>query len=130
MTLYEFVKATQRDFDACDDVFDTSVTVCYIPDDEAENDDYDRFCIGIIKKVEMIRQVDDCVLCCKWTDMIKRNMDKFRAFTREHWMEDCQYEDDEDEFIYQWIKEIHLYMAGYVDEKFYTTLVDFLSTLE
>ena len=83
MTLYEFVNGFQRDFDACDDVFDTSVTVCYILDEEELNDDYDRFCIGIIKKVEMVRQVDDCVLTCKWTDMIKRNMDKFIAFAKE-----------------------------------------------
>ena len=55
-------------------------------------------------------------------------MDKFKAFTKEYW--NNQYEDDEDEFIYQWISEIHLYIAGYVGEKMYGKLNSFIETLE
>ena len=43
---------------------------------------------------------------------------------------DMKYKNDEDEFIYQWINEIHLYMAGYVSEDFYETLVKFVDSLE
>jgi hypothetical protein len=55
-------------------------------------------------------------------------MEKFKKFTAEHW--NNQYEDDEDEFIYQWINEIHLYMAGYTTERIYKLLNQFVETLE
>jgi hypothetical protein len=57
-------------------------------------------------------------------------MEKFRKFTAENWYENCQYENDNDEFIYQWINEIHQYMAGNVSEDFYDELVKFVKTLE
>ena len=127
MTLYEFVNATQRDYDAFDDVYDACVTVCYIG--KEESDDYDRFCNGIMKKVNVTERKDNCTLIVDWSELVKRNMDKFRAFTRKNWFGICQYEDDVNEFIYQWIKEIHLYMAGYVSDGLYKKLVDFVEEL-
>ena len=47
-----------------------------------------------------------------------------------HWHDECQYEDDDDEFIYQWITEIHSYMAGCVSDDFYGVLVEFVDELE
>ena len=32
--------------------------------------------------------------------------------------------------IYEWIKEIHYYMAGYVSEDFYDALVEFVEELK
>lgn len=118
MTLYEYLKMREDDFDTYDTVFDTGVTVCYI---EEEDDEYDKFCNGIIKKVDVIHINDDCPIV-NWYEMIERNIDKFKAFTKKHWKISCQYEDDIDEFMYQWINEIHMYMAGYVDEDFYYEL--------
>lgn len=126
MTLYEYLKMRENDFDTCDTVFDTGVTVCYI---DKENDDYDKFCNGIIKKVDVIHINDDCPTV-NWYEMIERNMDKFKAFTREHWREDCQYEDDIDDFIYEWINEIDYYMAGYVSIDFYSVLNELVNSLE
>ena len=123
MTLYDFISKTERDYDVYDDVFDAEVTVCYISEDE-EDDDNAKFCNEIIKKVNFIKQTDDCILIADWTGMIKRNMDKFKAFTKKHWYECCQYEDDEDEFVYQWINEIHSYMSGYAPEDLYKELAD------
>lgn len=128
MKLYDVMKMTQADYDTYDTVFDAVVTVCYIEEDDA-NDNYDKFCIELMKKVEVERINGDCLIV-KWTEFIKNNMDKFRAFTKEHWYENCQYEDDEDEFIYQWINEFHGYMAGNVSEDFYSTLVEFVATLK
>lgn len=128
MKLYDFLKISQNDFDTYDTVFDTGVTVCYIDEEDAE-DSYDKFCIELMKKVEVEEQNDD-ILIVKWTELIQNNMEKFRAFTAKHWYEICQYEDDEDEFIYQWINEIHQYMAGNVSEKFYDKLVKLVETLE
>ena len=129
MNLYEYTRINQNDFDTYDDVYDSCVTVCFI-DETDEEDAYDKFCNGIIKKVEVIEQTSDCGLLVKWTKLITDNMEKFKAFTKKHWNEYCQYEDDEDEFIYQWIEEINQYMAGNVSERFYSTLVKFVETLE
>lgn len=129
MKLFELVNILQEDFDTYDTVYDAEVTVCFI-EESKDNDNYDKFCIGIIKKVEVVKGNGNHGLIVKWTDLIKNNMDKFKAFSAEHWYEDCQYEDDEDEFIYQWINEIHNYMAGNVDEEFYGVLVEFVESLE
>lgn len=126
MTLYEYLKLSENDFDTYDTVYDAGVTVCYIADED-EKDEYDKFCNGIIKKVEVIKINDDSPVV-NWTELIERNMDKFKAFAREHWIYD--YEDDIDEFIYQWINEIHYYVAGYVDEDFYTELNKLVEILE
>ena len=128
MKLYDFMKLTETDWDTSDTEYDAGVTVCYIEEGK-DNDNYDKFCIELMKKVELEKQNRD-VLIVKWTELIQNNMEKFKEFTAKHWYETCQYEDDENEFIYQWINEIHSYMAGNVSEDFYETLVEFVETLE
>lgn len=127
MKLYDIMKMSQDDFDTYDTVYDADVTVCYIEEAEA-NDNYDKFCIELLKKVEVERIIPESHLIVKWTELIQNNMEKFKEFARKNWIYD--YEDDEDEFIYQWIKEIHYYLAGYVDEDFYDELVEFVQTLK
>lgn len=126
MKLYDIMKVTEEDYDTYDTVYDAVITVCYIEEDDS-NDDYDKFCIELMKKVEVENKSGDG-LVVKWTELITNNMEKFRAFTEKYWGR--KYRDDEDEFVYQWINEIHLYMAGYVSEDFYKTLVEFVGTLE
>lgn len=124
MTVYELLMFKKDDFDTYDTTYDMGVTVCYI---DKERDEYDKFCNGIIKKVEVKEMMKDCIVA-DWTDLIKRNMEKFKKFTMRHWA--FTYENDMDEFIYQWIKEIHYYVAGYVSEDFYLALNEFVNTLE
>ena len=126
MKLYDFMKISMDDWDTYDHDYDCCVTVCYIDDADAE-DNYDKFCNSIIKKVEVSRIIPGSHLVCDWSKLVKNNMEKFRAFSMEHWVFEYN---DEDEFIYQWIKEIHLYMAGYVSENFYNILIGFVETLE
>ena len=126
MTLYEYLKMTENDYDTYDTEYDAEVTVCYIEDDE--DDEYDKFCNGIIKKVNVVK-INGDILIVDWCKLIKRNMDEFRKFSAENWRTDCQYEDDEDEFIYQWINEIHMYMAGCVGESFYSKLTKLIDSL-
>ena len=128
MKLYDFLKVAQNDFDTCDTVYDAGVTVCFIDEADA-TDNYDKFCIELMKKVE-VESLNDDIIIVKWTELIENNMEKFRAFTKENWYESCQYEDDDDEFIYQWINEIHQYMAGNVAEDFYDELVKLVQTLK
>lgn len=125
MKLYDFIKMAETDYDTYDTIYDEGVTVCYI-EENAENDSYDKFCINIMKKAEM-EKVNGDILIVNWTKLIKDNMEKFREFSKKHWR--FQYK-DEDDFIYEWIKEIHMYMAGYVSEDFYDVLVKFVATLE
>ena len=127
MKLYEYMKLSQVDYDTYDTVYDACITVCSIDEEDEAKDSYYKFCTEIIKKVEVEKQNGN-ILLVKWTKLIQDNMEKFKAFTEKHWK--YTYEDDEDELIYQWINEIHYYMAGYVSEDFYDTLVDFVETLE
>lgn len=127
ITLYEFLKVTEKDFDTYDTEFDEVVTVCYIADEDV-NDEYDKFCTNIIKSVNVVKQCGEYSLIVNWNDLIKRNLDKFKKVTKEHWNK--QYENDIDEFIYQWIKEIHYYLAGYVSEDTYKDLNEILKELE
>lgn len=126
ITLYDYLVKAENDFDTYDTEYDTGVTVCHIYE---ENDEYDKFCNSIIKKVNVVK-VNKNSLTVNWSELIKRNMGKFKKFTAEHWYANCQYEDDIDEFIYQWINEIHQYMAGNVSEDFYSTLNKFVDSLE
>lgn len=128
MKLYDYLKLTEKDYDTEDTIYCATVTVCYI-EENGKNDSYDKFCIELMKKAEVVKVIDDIIIV-KWTDLIQNNMDKFRKFTAENWYESCQYEDDEAEFIYQWIREIHYYMAGYVAEDMYDELVKLVATLE
>lgn len=122
--LYDYLKMSEADYDTYDTDYDACVTVCYI---DEENDDYDKFCNGIIKKVNVV-EINGDELVCDWSKLIERNIIKFKEFTSKHWRN--QYEDDIDEFIYQWINEIHYYMAGYVSESFYSVLIKFIDTLD
>lgn len=125
-TLYEYLEMSENDFDTFDTEYDAEVTVCHIYE---ETDEYDKFCNGIIKKVNVVK-INGEYLIVNWSELIKRNMDKFREFTAKHWYESCQYEDDIDEFVYQWINEIHQYMAGNVSIDFYSVLNKFVDSLE
>ena len=126
MTLYEFVMLHENDYDSYDNEYDAIVTVCYI--DKVTDDSYDAFCKKMYQKVSVLQTTynDDPIV--NWSDLIKNNMPVFKSFTEEHW--NHKYHDDMDEFIYQWIKEINLYFAGYVSEEFYNVLLDLVDALE
>ena len=124
MTLYDYMKLHEDDFDTYDTKYCADVTVCYI---DEEYDEYDKFCNGIIKKVNVVKANGD-TLTVNWSELIERNIVKFKAFTSKYWK--YKYEDDIDEFVYQWINEIQMYMAGYVSEGFYAILNKFVDSLE
>ena len=126
MTLYEFMKMSECDYDTYDVDFDSIVTVC-LPDEDYELDAYGKFCFEIIKKVEVLKQVDTGLIV-NWSEFIKRNIEQLREFTDEYWYNN--YKDDEDEFVYQWINEIHAYLAGFVSEDIYEKLVELVKNLD
>lgn len=124
MTIYDYMKMHEGnglDVDTYDVEYDAGVTICIDADMEDSEDSYDRFCIGLVKLVEIDKVSSNAFTCkwftCKWSKLIEDNMELFKAFSLEHWIE--QYEDDEEEFIYQWIRELDAYLAGYVGESTY-----------
>ena len=131
MTLYEYMKVEQDCIDTYDNVYDAIVTVDYIEDDEymenPDDENYYKFSVEILKKVNVVKNVGDNLIV-NWNELISNNMEKFREFSSENWYE--QYEDDDDEFVYQWIKEIHMYLAGYVGESTYGKMLDLLATIK
>ena len=126
MTLYEFMKMSECDYDTYDVDFDTIVTVC-LPYEDDDIDAYGKFCFELIKKVEVLKQTDTGLIV-DWSGFIKRNIEQLREFTDEYWYNN--YEDDDDEFVYQWINEVHAYMAGYVSEDIYEKLIELVKTLD
>lgn len=126
MTLYEFMKMSECDYDTYDVDFDAIVTVC-LPDEDDDLDAYSKFCFEIIKKVNVVKVIDTGLIV-DWSGFIKRNIEQLREFTDEYWYNN--YADDEDEFVYQWINEIHAYLAGYVSEDIYKKLVELVETLD
>ena len=129
MNLLEYVRKHKADFDTYDTEFDACITVCYIDEDDMrEGDNYTRFCAFLMSKVE-VEEGDGGDPVCRWSELIRHNMETFRAFTREYWKKSCQYPDDDD-FIEAWLHEIHMYLAGYVSESFYAELVELAEELE
>ena len=129
MTLYDYLSTHNEDYDVYDNEFDNCVTVCPILDSEVnKSDSYDVFCNSIIKHVKFISEGGhDSTLIADWSGLIRANLDKFRAFSEAHWWSRC--EDDDEEFVYQWINEISAYMAGYVSEDVYSDLVELVNEL-
>lgn len=108
MKLYDFLATHDYCCDAYDDVYDTSVTADINPKPE---DDYDEFCTGLVKLVEVKGTAWDGNPICGWSDLIERNIKVFRKFANDNWIKN-NYE-DEDDFICEWIEELHRFMAGY-----------------
>lgn len=126
MKLYDWWKYDKGSYDCYDSEISTCVTIDWIDGSLLETD-YGKFAVELTKKVDFLEKLDDCSLICDWSKLIKDNMDKFKAFTKKEWERDY---DDETEFIYQWIKELHYYVAGYVPEDYYSTLLEFINTLQ
>lgn len=120
MTIAELLKVMRNDYDTYDEVFDVCVTCCDMTDDK-ETDYYTRFCKFIYGKVEVVKAWGDCGLLCKWTEFIERNLEIFREAAREMW---TWLPEDTDDLVYEWIKEINLWFAGYVSETEYRQFME------
>lgn len=118
MTLYDFLKDNDNSYDVADTVFDCIVTVCPPYDGDEW---YDKFCNFILKHVEYADYVDECDASAYWYDFIDKNIDEFRRFANDMW---AFIPNDNDDLIYEWIEEIHAWMAGNVSEDVYKYFMD------
>lgn len=115
-TLYEALQWEKSDFDTSDTVYDTTVTVVY--DDYSQPDNYNRFCKFILQHVKALEKYRGGYILADWTGFITENLDVFRELATEMWWEEYIPTDDDD-LIYEWIKEIHGWLAGSVSETEY-----------
>ena len=122
MTLYEFVTMEKRDFDTYDTVFDAEVTVCE-PYGNG-NDWYDKYYDFIINHVQFVEKISDYECTADWYGFIKENIKVFRQAANDMWRLDYINIDDDDDLIYEWIKEIELWLAGYVSETEYQKFME------
>lgn len=120
MTVYEFIKHEDSDFDIYDNEFDKCVTVC-APYYGEFRDNSDVFEDEILKRVRLIRKKNDYEAVADWSGFIKFYINEFRNFAKKHWI---SIPNDEDSLVSAWIKELHLYFAGYVSVEFYKVLLD------
>lgn len=126
MTLYELLCSVDCDFDVYDTTFSIPVTMCSICPEDVE-DSYDKFCAELAKHVTVAGKVQGCIAKANWSDLILKNYTAFKEFTAQYWVRDYE---NEDTFVYEWIKELHQYVAGNVWEGFYDVLLPFLTKLE
>lgn len=117
MTLKELIESTEMDYDVYDTEYDMSITCCdiYPLEKEQEEEYYYKMIDKIYAEAEVISHDDSCVATVNWTGWIEDRKEKLTAFMNNHWGK--RYSDDD--FYEQWIREIHLYFAGYADEATY-----------
>lgn len=118
MTLYDFLKNNERDYDVADTVFDCVVTVCPPYDGDEW---YDKFCNFILQHVEYADYADECDASAFWYNFIDKNIVVFRRCADDMW---TYIPNNNDNLIYEWIEEIHKWMAGYVGEEEYQKFME------
>ena len=101
-------------------------TCCYIDEKDA-TEDYDAFCIKLMKMVEVVRNgATSCILICDWYSLFKRNIDMIRNYAAKVWIDAPS--DDDDDLIYDWINFMDSCFAGYVGESLYPDLITLIDT--
>lgn len=129
MTLSEFFKDIKdtdldRDFDVGDETFDVLVCCCSPnpqPFSPTKKEPYDYFTDYIYDNVKIVNaKPDKDFVVADWTGFVEERFDKLKEFSRQYWRGNY---DDKDDFTYEWINEIHAWLAGNVCDENYN---DFL----
>ena len=138
MTILEYYKKIAEEYgdefefcaDIYDDVYDTSITVVMLADENKDADDYDRFCELLCSKVKIVMDEEELeenksVYVARWSIFIENNLEHFRDFANRRWFKN-NWKDDDD-FVEEWIGQFHLYMSGYGNEYEYRELIKLLN---
>ena len=122
MTVYEYIKTSGCDYDVYDDEFDACITCCDCSEDDGGEDDefYYRFYAGIQKLANVVEIKKDWIIA-DWSAMIRHNKAILEEYMYKNWKRDYE---DEDDFVYEWIREFHLWGAGYTNEITYKDFVE------
>lgn len=130
MTLYDFLMLEKSDYDTYDTVFDVEVTAC-TPYGSTNNDKefeyYYKFCDFIMKHVEFVEKTGECSCVVNWYKFINDNIEVFREAANDMWKPEWELrygKPDNEDLIYEWINEIHSWLAGYVGESEYREFME------
>lgn len=111
------------DMDAYDNEWDVGSCVCWDSGQLTSEDLYDKFCVAFYRSVSVETFNESC-LTLKVSDLVKSNKVLFRAYMKNHWKDECQFDDDEDEFVYQWVRELFLYLDGNACDSQYKLIIE------
>lgn len=117
MKLLEYLKTNSDDKDFYDTVYDISVTIS-LDTESADDDAHHKFLVMLCDSVEIINENT-----VNWSGLIKNNMALFKDFMSKNWI--IQYT-DEDEFICEWITELHTDCAGMTVDSTYDEMLKLL----
>lgn len=124
MTLYELMKLRDEDYiETTDDVFDCIVGSNFIENEVLTDFDdfyYNNFCYYISNCIEVL-DANNYYPICDWSGFINKHFNELYDFAKNNWKGIPLEKDD---FIYEWISELHLYQAGYVSENIYKKFLD------
>lgn len=107
-------------FDTYDTVYDVVVTWTWSKED-VEDEKYPYFfkmtkLLASKLDIACIYGCSDPVIEIEYTKFIKGNLALFREFAQANWLEEYIHEDDDD-FVYQFINELHGMLAGEISER-------------
>ena len=105
--------------DTADTEIDEIVTIDYNKDDKPDKEFpyLHKFSIALFNKVNLAYLNDGGFVIVDYSKLITDNLDIFQNFVKTNWREDKQYVlDDMTELQYEFIKDIHLMLAGYGTE--------------
>lgn len=129
MKLIDFLRDEQNDFDTYDTVFDAIVTVCWddtLLEEMKSPRGYDGFTYKLLRIVDILECSDTPVV--DWSGLLYRNIDLFRDFANKYWYKNNW--EDNDDFVCEWIEQIHLLLAGYESDDGYKKYIELLERCE
>lgn len=126
MTLYELLQIKEDYIETSDVDYDVLVGTDLVKDEDInENtDNYYKFLNYIAHNVEVTDARNDI---CNWSKFILDHKVALAKYAEENWYE---VPEDESDFIYNWINELHGYQAGSISEKMYKEFIDTMNTYQ
>lgn len=120
MTLYELLQIKEDYIETSDVDYDVLVGTDLVKDEDInENtDNYYKFLNYIAHNVEVTDARNDI---CNWSKFVLDHKVALTKYAEENWYE---VPEDESDFIYNWINELHGYQAGSISEKMYKEFID------
>lgn len=120
MTLYELLQIKGDYIETSDVDYDVLVATDLIKDEDINDntDNYYKFLNYIAHNVEVIDARNDI---CNWSKFVLDHKVALTKFAEENWYE---VPEDESDFIYEWINELHGYQSGNISEKMYKEFID------
>ncbi len=125
MTLYDFykIKSDGLNDDISDNYIDIAISIS-IDSDFEKSGEYKNlidFTVLLMKKSE-IECINGDVIVCKFSDIINNNIDSFKKFIRDNWVDSMQYVLSDDsiehgDFHYEILKEFDNVVIGNYGEK-------------